>query len=256
MVTAGIDMGAKNIKIVILDGRDILCRKVEAADIDRKATAKRMFQEALDESGVKREDVSNIVATGSSKKAADFADKDSTIVSCNAAAIAAFYPTVKTIIDVGAEESLAIKSDKDGKVINSAVNEKCAAGSGAFVEAMARAMQVALEEFSELSLKSDKTIPMNAQCAIFAESEVVSLVHEETARMDICRSVHDAMAARIIAMVRRIGIEKDVAVIGGTAQNKGLLESLKREIGEDIDLIVPEAPTFTGALGAALIAQR
>ncbi len=256
MVTAGIDMGAKNIKIVILNERDILCRKVAAAEIDRKASANKMLKEALDESGVKREDVSKIVATGSSKKAVDFADKDSTIISCDAVAMAAFYPTVNTIIDVGAEESLAIKSDKDGKVINSAVNEKCAAGSGAFVEAMARAMQVPIEEFAELSLKSDSAISMNAQCAIFAESEVVTLVHEGRARMDICRAVHDAMASRIISMVRRIGIEKDVAVVGGTAQNKGLLESIRREIGGDIDLIVPEAPTFTGALGAALIAQR
>lgn len=256
MVTAGIDMGAKNIKIVILNEKDIIGRKVEAAEIDRKASAQIMLKEALDESGVKREDVSKIVATGSSKKAADFADKDSTVISCDAVAMATFYPTVNTIIDVGAEEALAIKSDKDGKVINSAVNEKCAAGSGAFVEAMARAMQVTLEEFAELSLKSNNTIPMNAQCAIFAESEVVTLVHEGIARVDICRAIHDAMAARIISMVRRIGIEKDVAVIGGTALNKGLLESLKREIGEDLDLIVPEAPIFTGALGAALIAQR
>ncbi len=256
MVTAGIDMGAKNIKIVILNGRDILCRKVEAAEIDRKASANKMLKEALDESGVKREDVSKIVATGSSKKAVDFADKDSTVISCNAVAMATFCPTVNTIIDVGAEESLAIKSDKDGKVINSAVNEKCAAGSGAFVEAMARAMQVPIEEFAELSLKSDSAISMNAQCAIFAESEVVTLVHEGRTRMDICRAVHDAMASRIISMVRRIGIEKDVAVVGGTAQNKGLLESIRREIGGDIDLIVPEAPIFTGALGAALIAQR
>lgn len=254
MITVGLDMGAKNIKVIILDGEKSLLRGMAEAEIDRSEAAETLISKSLKGVGIEKRDV-KIGVTGSGKKAIEFADKDATVITTDALGMAKLNPSVVTMIDIGAEESLGIQVDSSGHVKNSAVNEKCAAGSGAFVEAMARAMQVSLEDFAKFSLESDKAIPMNAQCAVFAESEVVSLVHEGIDRVDICRSVHDAIAARIVSMVRRIGIEEDIGIVGGGALNKGLLASLKREIGGDVELYVPEYPQYVAALGAAILAR-
>ena len=132
-------------------------------------------------------------------------------------------PTAQTVVDVGAEEGRGIKANAEGKVVDFAGNEKCAAGAGAFAESMARALQMTLKEFGEASLRSDKTIPMNAQCTVFAESEVVSLIHSATPKEDIAKAVLDAVASRVCAMVRRVGIEGDVVLIGGMVHNPGFV---------------------------------
>jgi len=254
MITAGIDVGAKNVKVIILKDDDVLGKSRGLMEMDRKKSVRDAFEICLAESGVKEKDIEYIVSTGAGSKTIDFAQKDSTMVTCDATGIAKLKPSVRTVIDIGANEARAIRCDETGKVSDFAVNEKCAAGSGAFVEAMARAMEVSLDEFVDLSMKAEKTIPINAQCAIFAESEVVSLVHEETARPDICRSVHDAMAQRIASMARRVRVEKDVAVVGGVALNKGMLDSLKREL--KTDFVTVDDPEYVGALGAAVLAAR
>ncbi len=159
---------------------------------------------------------------------------------------------MRTVIDVGAEEGRAIKIDDRGKVADFAINEKCAAGSGTFTEAMARALEVKLEKLGELSLKSTQAISMNAQCAVFAESEVVTLIHRKTPKADIARAIHDAIADRITSMVRRVGIEEKIALIGGVAKNVGFVHSLKNDL--ETDLIIPDDTQFVGALGAALVA--
>jgi benzoyl-CoA reductase subunit D len=158
------------------------------------------------------------------------------------------------VIDVGAEEGRAVRCDEHGKVIDFSYNEKCAAGAGAFAEGMARALEVSLEELGPLSLKSNQAIQMNAQCAVFAESEVVTLIHAKTPREDIARAVLDAIASRIISMVRKVGFEKDIALIGGMTLNVGFVEALKR--GLELDVYVPENPEYVGALGAALAAAE
>ncbi|MEM2977355.1 MAG: acyl-CoA dehydratase activase, partial [Thermoplasmata archaeon] len=154
----------------------------------------------------------------------------------------------------GAEEGKCLRCDAAGKVIDFAVNEKCAAGAGSFMEAMARALEVPLEELGPLALKSTKTIPMNAQCAVFAESEVVTLVHQKTAKEDIARAVNDAIADRITSMVRKVGFDPDVVLIGGVARNKAFVEAIKRNL--QIQVMVPEDPEYVGALGAALAAAE
>jgi benzoyl-CoA reductase subunit D len=155
-------------------------------------------------------------------------------------------------VDVGAEEGRAIRVDDNGKVVDFAVNERCAAGAGAFTEAMARALEIPLEEIGPLSLTSTKAVPMNAQCAVFAESEVVSLIHQKTEKQDIARAVHDAMASRITSMARRVGVEPQVVLIGGVARNPGFVDALQRDL--ELELLVPDDPDFVSALGAALLA--
>jgi benzoyl-CoA reductase subunit D len=165
------------------------------------------------------------------------------------------FPEARMVIDVGAEEGRAIRCNESAKVVDFAINEKCAAGAGAFTEAMARALELPIEELGSLSLQSTQAIPMNAQCAVFAESEVVSMIHNNVSKPDMARAVHDAIASRIISMVRKVGYERPVVLIGGMAKNVGFVESLKRGLELD-DLRIPDEPEFCSALGAALAAAE
>ena len=251
MISCGIDVGAKSVKVLILSDGKVVGKSMEPTELDRLASGRKGLEAALRDANLKERDIDYILATGTGRKVINFAGKESTTLSCDAKGIVFLYPDVRTVIDIGADEARAIKCDGDGKVIDFVLNEKCAAGSGAFIEAMARAMQVSMEEFASFSLQSAKSISINAQCAIFAESEVVSLVHEETDRPDICKAVYDAIATRIASMARRIRIEEKVALIGGVAKDKGFLDSIKREL--KVEFIVPADPEFVSALGAALL---
>lgn len=254
MITAGIDMGAKTIKVVILRENEILAQSIALGGFDQRSSAVQALSEALQKAVLSREHIEHITVTGAGRKDVPFANDDVTEVGADAKGTVFLFPSARTVIDVGAEEGRGMRCDGSGKVIDFAINEKCAAGAGAFTEAMARALEVKIEEFGALALKSQKTIPMNAQCAIFAESEVVSLIHAKTPKEDIAKAVHDAIASRIVSMVRRIGIEKDVALIGGLAKNIGFVVSLKKEL--NTELLIPKDPEFVGALGAALIAAE
>jgi benzoyl-CoA reductase subunit D len=150
---------------------------------------------------------------------------------------------------VGAEEGRSIKISADGKVLDFAINDKCAAGTGAFVEAMSRALEVSMDEMSKITLQSTQTLSINAQCAVFGESEVVSLIHQKTPKPDIARAVMNAIAGRIASVARIVGLEKDVVMVGGMAKNAGFVDSLKKNI--EMDVLVPKDPDYMGALGAA-----
>ena len=252
MITAGIDMGAKNIRVVILQDGKIIGKGEKLAGFDTNESGNAAFQMALDQAGITFDQIERTFATGSGRKTAPHADDEITEVGAAAKGALTLVPKARTVIDVGAEEGRAIKTDEAGKVLDFAINEKCAAGSGAFTEAMARALEVSLEEFGKLSLKSTKTIPMNAQCAVFAESEVVSLVHAKTSKEDISRAVHDAIADRIISMVRRVGVNPEVALIGAVSRNVGFVASLSR--GLEREVIIPPNAEYVGALGAAIAA--
>jgi benzoyl-CoA reductase subunit D len=256
MIVAGIDVGASSVKVIIMKDGVIVGKAKVPTELDRLESAKNCIRAALDNASwdYRNERVRYLEATGAGRKAVNFADSESTVVACDAKGIAFLNPEIRTVIDIGGDEARAVKLDSTGKVIDFALNEKCAAGSGAFVEAMARAMQVTLPEFSALSLKSTKRIPINAQCAVFAESEVVSLVHEETSREDICKAVHDAIASRIASMAKKVRIEEKVALVGGVACNKGFLDSLEREL--KVSFFVPDEVEYVGALGAAIIAGK
>ena len=254
MITAGIDMGAKNIRVVILKDGEIVGRGQKLAGFDTTESGEAAFREALDQAGITMEQVEKVYATGAGRRSAPHATDNITEVGAAAKGALKVVPQARTVIDVGAEEGRAIKTDEAGKVLDFAINEKCAAGSGAFTEAMARALEVSLEDFGGLSLKSDKAIPMNAQCAVFAESEVVSLVHAKTSKEDISRAVHDAIADRIVSMVRRVGVNPDIALIGAVSKNIGFVNSLQR--GLEKEVVIPDNAEFIGALGAALAAAE
>jgi len=254
MITAGIDMGAKNVKVVILKDGEILAKGQTLSGFDQKAAAEKVFNEVLTEAGLSREKIDHVVATGAGKDVAPYANGEISMMGADALGGFFLFPSARTVIDVGAEEGRAVKCDDKGKMVDFVINERCAAGAGTFVEAMSRALEIELEEIGALSLKAERAVPMNAQCTIFAESEVVTLIHEKTSKADIARAIHDAIADRIASMTRRLGIQKDVVLVGGVAKNVGFVSSLKKTLG--VNLLVPEEPEFVGALGAALLPQK
>lgn len=254
MSVAGIDCGAKFVKALILKDKKILAKSAVLSGFDQKAAAEKALEEALKEAGLSKKDLVHITATGNGKEEVTFAHSTVTEVGADAKAMNRLYPSVRTVIDVGAEEGRAIRISEEGKVTDFAINEKCAAGAGTFTETMARALEMKVEEMGPLSLKSQKEVPMNAQCAVFAESEVVSLIHAKHAKEDIARAVHDAISDRIASMARKIGIEKDVALVGGVSKNVGFVDSLKRDL--KTDLLIPEDPEYSCAFGAALVATE
>ncbi|HLA27036.1 MAG TPA: acyl-CoA dehydratase activase [Syntrophales bacterium] len=252
MIAAGLDIGAKTAKAVILKDGAVIGRGIAITGIDQKESADQALNNALQEAKIELKDIEKIVATGVGRKKAPHATEMITEVGADAKGAFFLNPSVRTVIDVGGEEGRGIKCTSEGRAADFAINEKCAAGAGAFIEAMARALERPLEEFAKLSLTSTKSIPMNAQCAVFAESEVVSLIHAKTQHEDISRAVHDSIADRIISMVRRIGIEPNVMLIGGVSYNVGFVNSLNR--GLNLEVVIPEMPEYVGALGAALAA--
>jgi benzoyl-CoA reductase subunit D len=173
------------------------------------------------------------------------------MMGADAKAGTTLFPKARTIIDVGAEEARAVKCDDRGIMIDFVVNERCAAGAGTFIEAMARALEVKMQDMGMLALKAERASSINASCVIFGESDVVSLIHKQESKAEISRAVYDAMADRVSSMVHRLGVNPDVVLVGGVAKDVGFVASLKRKLG--VVVLIPEFPEYAGALGAALI---
>ncbi len=265
-ITAGLDMGARSFKLVLLETlpgnaagetphlqRIVWREGMFPESLDFDAAAELIYANGLKSAGLEAGRVARIVATGAARKLARFADEAVTEVASGARGAAFLFPNARTVIDVGAEEARAIRLQAGGRVADFAANEKCAAGAGAFAESMARALQLNLKDFGEIALKSSRLIPMNAQCTVFAESEVVSLIHAATPQEDIARAVLEAVASRVCAMARRAGIEDQVVLVGGMAHNPGFVKALREALAVET-LHQPEWPEYVCALGAALIA--
>lgn len=253
MITAGIDCGAKNTKTAVLKDGKIVGRASVLTGFDQTAAVKKSFVNALQDSGISMERLSHIGGTGSGAKSIKEADVLVNDIKAVAAAAHYLFPNARTVVDVGAEESRAVKCNEKGGVVDFVINEKCAAGAGVFIEAMARALEMDLDQMGASALSSTNAIPINAQCTIFAESEVVGLIHAKTEKKDICKAVHDAMASRIVSMIRHIGVNPDIVILGGTAYNPAFVAALKRELAVD-RLFIPDLPDFGAALGAAVVA--
>ena len=246
------DLGTQRVKAVVLKDGTVLARGQAFSGFDPAKAAEQTVDEVLREATLKLSDVSCFVATGSAMGIAPYANSTVSMMGADAKAGVYLYPTARTIIDVGAEEARAVKCDERGIMVDFVVNERCAAGAGAFIEAMARALEVKLEDMGPLALKAERASPINASCVIFGESDVVSLIHRQESKPEIARAVFDSMADRISSMVHRLGVNFDVVLIGGVAKDEGFVASLNRKLG--VKVLIPEFPDFAGALGAALTA--
>lgn len=252
MITVGMDLGTQRVKAVILKDGAVIGQGQAFSGFDPTKATEQAVADALKQAKLKQSDIAYFVATGSAMDMAPYANSTVSMMGADAKAGVHLIPSARTIIDVGAEEARAVKCDEKGVMVDFVVNERCAAGAGAFIEAMARALEVKLEEMGPLALKAERASPINASCVIFGESDVVSLIHRQESKPEIARAVFDAMADRISSMIHRLGINADVVLVGGVAKDEGFVASLNRKIG--VNVLIPENPEYVGALGAALTA--
>ena len=254
MITAGIDLGTQSVKAVILKDGEVISRGKSFSGFDPTKAAEQAVDEALKKAKLSLSDVDHVTATGSGMDMAPHSNSTISMMGADAKAGVYLFPKARTIIDVGAEEARAVKCDDKGIMVDFVVNERCAAGAGAFIEAMARALEVTIEEMGPLSLKAERASSINATCVIFGESDVVTLIHRQETKPEIARAIFDAMADRVSSMVYRLGVNPDVVLVGGVAKDVGFVASLKRKLG--VDVLIPEYPEYAGALGAALVAVK
>ncbi|MBI3762153.1 MAG: 2-hydroxyglutaryl-CoA dehydratase, partial [Chloroflexi bacterium] len=200
-----------------------------------------------------REAIGYVVGTGYGRYKVTFGDAQITEITCHARGAHTLFPGTRTVIDMGGQDTKAIKVGTDGSVVDFAMNDKCAAGTGRFLEVTARALQLSLADLGEISARAARDVPISSICTVFAESEVITLVAEGAERADIVAGLHRAIAKRVGAMVKRIGPNPVIAFAGGVAKNPGVKRALERELG--VSLVVPPEPQIVGALGAALIAR-
>jgi benzoyl-CoA reductase subunit D len=253
MISAGIDCGAKNTKTVIMQDGRVVGKGMVLTGFDQGKAVEGSLILAMQQAGIARGEIQRIFGTGSGRNAVKIAHGSVNEIQAMAKGAFFFFPKVRTVADVGAEEGRAAKLGDKGNPLDFAINEKCAAGAGTFIEAMARALEVSIEEMGAICLQSAKEIPINAQCAIFAESEVVGLIHSKTSKPDISKAIHDSIASRIVSMIRRIGVNEDVVVIGGLAHNPGFMSSITKQLKVN-QVFTPPDPEFGAAVGAAVAA--
>ena len=257
---AGIDVGSTTVKVVILDREEkgaVLFRGVEATGAYARDVAARLVHAGLDEADLGEEDLDRVAATGYGRKLVAFADEQISEITANARGalhLAGGPGRVRTVVDIGGQDSKVIALDSDGRMVNFAMNDKCAAGTGRFLEVLARALEVELGDLGETSLGAAGSVEISATCTVFAESEVVGLLARGERVPDIAAAVHRAVARQTAALALKVGVNEPVLFDGGPALNAGLRAALSEELGAE--LTVPDDPQAATALGAAIIAAE
>ncbi|OGP70127.1 MAG: hypothetical protein A2169_03055 [Deltaproteobacteria bacterium RBG_13_47_9] len=254
MFVLGIDIGSASSKGIALGGQGPLGSFECPSGGDFKLTAERIKKELLSQTGRSASDLSRTAATGYGSKLVTFADVVKPDIVCHAKGVSSLLPSVRTVMDVGDLYTKILRIDGNGSVHNFLSSGKCAGGSGRILQVIAKVLQVKVEEIGELSLKSRKRIEFNTGCAVFAESEAISRLSQEVTKEDLLAGIHGALAAQINSLAERLGVEQDVAMVGGGARDAGLVQALKEVRGHDI--LVPPNPHMTAALGAAIIAME
>jgi (R)-2-hydroxyacyl-CoA dehydratese activating ATPase len=249
---AGIDIGASFSKAVILGDRKVIAYHILPSGRNYRETSEKVMQAALDKAKLGKQDIALTLATGYGSATVSFANQQVTEISCQAKGIRHLLPSARAIIDVGGQSTKVIKLDEAGRAVDFVVSEKCAAGSGRFLQVIARVLGVPLEEIGPLSLQAKKVVKLTTSCAVFSESEAISRIAEGENKEDILAGVHAAIASKIVSLVERARTDGDCSMTGGGAKDIGLVKAVEEKIA--CRLMVPEEPQITAALGAALIA--
>ncbi|MBW1900160.1 MAG: CoA activase [Deltaproteobacteria bacterium] len=254
MIVAGCDVGSLTGKAVILNDEKILSTSIIPVEIRPEDTAMNAINQALSKTGLIMEDIQYVVGTGYGRTKIPFANDNVSEITCHGVGAYWQVPSIRTIVDIGGQDCKVISLDSDGYVADFAMNDKCAAGTGRFLEGVARALKLELEELGPISLKSDNPALISTQCSVFAESEVVSLLADGVDIADIVAGIHKAIAGRLVSMVNKVGLKQDFTIAGGVSKNAGVVKFLEEGLGAIRHL--PEDPQLGGALGAALMAKE
>ncbi len=254
MPFAGLDIGSTMTKAVIVDGDGkILTALVGPTGAEHRHLASQVMDETVRKAGLSFAALDFIVATGYGRINVPFADKQITEITCHARGIQAVFPGTRIIIDIGGQDSKGIKLNDAGTVANFVMNDKCAAGTGRFLEVISETLGIRLTDLEKVSAEAEGCVKISNMCTVFAEHEVTSRLAEGARIAEIVAGLHEAIAGRVVNMVRHLGIEKDVVVTGGPAKNAGLVKAIADKVG--LPVLVPPEPFITGALGAALLGK-
>jgi predicted CoA-substrate-specific enzyme activase len=251
---AGVDIGSTMTKVVLMDMAEGMLSAVKGpTGPEHRRLANEVMKTALEQANLQLDDISYIIATGYGRVNVPFADDQITELSCHARGVYSLFPNVTTAIDIGGQDAKCMKIKK-GKLVDFAMNDKCAAGTGRFLEVTAATLGIRLEDMGDISLKSTKKIQLSNLCTIFAQQEVVALLSRGEKLEDIIAGLHYALASRVAALAQRLKVEPDVVLTGGVANNIGMVKAMKENLG--CELLVPEEPLLTGAMGAAILAKE
>jgi (R)-2-hydroxyacyl-CoA dehydratese activating ATPase len=251
---AGVDIGSTFIKAVLVSRQEILAYEMRPSGGRYRETAQGVLEAALARAGLNREQLAGIVVTGVGAESAPFSARTVSDISCQARGCRFHFPAAHTVIDIGGQFTKAAKLNQEGRVVDFLISEKCAAGSGRFLQVMARILQIEWEAIGPLSLKSERPVEFSTNCAVFAESETVSRLAEGARPEDLLAGVHRAMASKVVLLAKRVNMEPEVVLTGGGAEDAGLVRAVNESLG--LKVWVPENPRLTAALGAACLAEE
>ena len=255
MISAGIDIGSMTAKAVVMKDRRVIASAITLTGPDGGAAAEGVFDQALHGASLNRGDVTYIVATGYGRVNVPFANKRVTEITCHARAAHGAFPGVRTILDMGGQDCKAIRVNGRGQVVNFVLNDKCAAGTGRYLERVARLLGLTLEEIGERSLDPVQgPLPVDNACAVFAENDVLTWIRAGHHPNDILAGATDALVSRIVPLLNRVGVEADFSISGGVAKNVGLVSRLETRLG--LKAAIAKDPQLIGAMGAAMIAEE
>lgn len=252
MITAGCDIGSLTAKAVIMKDGKIIASDVILASAHPEKSAADVMKRALDKAGVRMEDINHCVGTGYGRKHIPFMNSDESEIACHARGAVWQVPTARTVVDIGGQDAKAIRVDEQGNVERYVYNDKCASGTGRFLEIIADSLDIRLEEMGDISEKAKGKLTLSNQCVVFAETEIISLVNEGKEIPDIVNALHQAVANRAASMARSILVQPDAVMTGGVAKNSGMFGALERALGVKLHQV--KDPQINGALGAALFA--
>lgn len=251
----GVDIGSVATKVVLVNHNDdikIKNYKISPTGANGNKTALDLIDEILKEENLNKSDIKRILATGYGRISVNFTDLTKTEISCHAKGAKFLFPKTKTIIDIGGQDSKAIKLANNGNVLDFVMNDKCAAGTGRFLEVMSHALQIELKDFGPLHQKSKNLIEISSICTVFAESEIISLIHEGVSKEDIVKGLNYSVARRAVTLLKRVNYEEEITMTGGVAKNSGVVSALEDLLKLKIN--IPENPQIIGAIGAAIFA--
>lgn len=256
VLCAGIDVGSVNTKVLIYDAEAerVVGTGVAPTGMKPRERARAVFEECLREAGLKEEALKRIVATGYARATVGFAHEVVTEITAVASGVHRWQPETRTVIDIGGQDSKVIALDEQGRVEDFVMNDRCAAGTGSFLEVIARALGVPIEHFGELSARSQRPVMLSSLCVVMAESEILSLVAADVPKEDIVAGLHLALASRVVNMAARVRVRPEVVFTGGTALNSGLRSALEKALG--LRVTPARLPMFGAAFGAALRGAR
>lgn len=254
MIFSGIDIGSRAAKAIIMDSEIIISSAIIDTGPESAKTAYAVRDTALEGTGISAEDIHYTVATGYGRVLVPFAAENISEISCHARGINWYFPSVRTILDMGGQDCKAINCNGDGVVTNFVMNDKCAGGTGRFLEMIADVLNVRLEDSGDLALQSKNNIQFNTICAVFAKSDAIAYLRKGAAKSDILAGLHEAITTRSLNLLKRISIEKDFSITGGISKNRGMVSKLTEKVG--LEPLLCEDPQLVGALGAALFARE